>query len=178
MKGCARVCYKPKINSFTPLVNATLVYISVVDVKSMVIPIKDDLPSERGSPIIPSNSSSPLTFQKIDIDMPELDDTMETIDSLVSHPELATGIESEVEDCQGISNLPIMTDKWKLYKVTHAGATHFLRAAKAQFSPDCSPEKSLDISLVRNHLITNVVTCLMQIFYRWNVKAADSKCQT
>ena len=186
-----RVCEKAKLSSFTRLVHATFVNISVIDVQSMVIPIEDDLPSERGSPIMPSNSSSPLAFKKgavydysrvavspMDIDVPELDDTTDTVDcdSLVSHPECATGIESNVEDSQGFSNQPIITDEFKLFKVTHAGETHFLKADKAQFLPESSTEKSLEISLVR-HLYPCVVTCLIKKFYRWNVLAAGLKCQ-
>jgi hypothetical protein len=158
----------------------------------MVIPIEDDFPSERGSPIMPSNSSSPLAFKKgavydysrvavspMEIDVPELDDITDRsvdCDSLVSHPECATSVERDIEESQGFSNLPIMTDEFKYFKVTHAGETHFLKAGKAQFSPESYTEKSLDISLVR-HLFPCVVTCLMQIFYRWNVLAAGLKCQ-
>jgi hypothetical protein len=125
----------------------------------MVIATDDDLPSERGSPIVPSNCSSPPAFRKgvalSPIDEPELDDTTDTVDcdSLVSDPERASGVERDNEE---FPNLPIRTDEWKLYKVKHAGATYFLKADKAQFSPECLPEKSMEISLVRNLLITNV----------------------
>jgi hypothetical protein len=178
MSCFVKVCLNQKINFFTPLVTATLVYLSVVDIQSMVIATDDDLPSKRGSPIMSTNSSSPLALKEgvavSPIDVPEFDHYMETLDcdSLISNPERASGEERDIEE---FPNLPIRTDEWKLYKVTHGGATYFLRAEKAQFSPESLPEKSLEISLVRN-LFTNVVTCLKQIFYRWNVEAADLKC--